>query len=167
MLKRIEAERPALVVISSASQQVDPARWQVAAAHTAQRLQAAGTRQLWVRDTPAPGFNGPRRLARARWQGHADFAEICSFDRDKVMARTRPIYDAERSGVAQLPDVRWLDLTPEICPEQRCSLWRAGRPLYSDGNHIAASWAAQQSVRFAQMLEGWPLGPAAASPPLK
>jgi len=167
MLKRIETERPALVVISSASQQVDPARWQAAAARTAQRLQAAGARQLWVRDTPAPGFNGPRCLARARWQGHADFAEVCSFDRDKVMARTRPIYDAERSGVAQLKDVRWLDLTPEICPDQRCSLWRAGRPLYSDGNHIAASWAAQQSVRFAQTLQGWPLGSADASPPLK
>ena len=167
MLRRIEAERPALVVVSSAAQQVDPAKWQAAAARTAQRLGALGTHQLWVRDTPAPGFNGPRCLARAQWQGHADFADICAFDRDKVMAKTSAIYGAERSGVAQAPGVRWLDLTPEICPDQRCSAWRAGRPLYSDGNHIAASWAAQQSVRFAQMLEGWPLGPAAAAQPVR
>ena len=119
-----------------------------------------GTHQLWIRDTPSPGFNGPLCLARARWQGHADFADICSFDRDEVMARHAAIHDAERGAVAQTRDARWLDMTSEICPVQRCTELRDGRPLYSDGNHIAASWAARASPRFELALQGWQLDPA-------
>ena len=167
MFKRIEAEHPALVVVSNAWQDVAPAQWRSAAARTAQRLAAMGTRQLWIRDTPAPGFNGPRCLARARWQGHADFEDICSFDRDQVMARTAAISDAERGAVAGIRDARWLDLTTDICPVQRCTELRDGRPLYSDGNHIAASWAAHQSPRFELALQDWQLGASPAAQPLR
>ncbi len=165
MFKRIEAEHPALVVVSSAWQNVDPAQWRSAAARTSQRLAAMGTRQLWIRDTPSPGFNGPLCLARARWQGHADFVDICSFDRDEVMAHTAALHEAERGAVAATHDARWLDLTSEICPVQRCTELRDGRPLYSDGNHIAASWAARESPRFELALQGWALeSPSAAQP---
>ncbi len=163
VFKRIEVERPALVVISSAPQEASPAQWQAATSRTAGRLAALGIRQLWIRDTPWPGFNGPRCLARAQWQGRPDMSELCAFDRDKVMAATGPLAEAERNAIAGMADVRWLDLTPAICPSERCAIWRDGHSLYSDGNHISASWAARQSERFAQALEGWPVGAAAAS----
>ena len=162
MLRRIEAERPALVVLSNASLKVDPAQWRVATARTARRLAALGTRQLWIRDTPSLGFNGPLCLARAQWQGHADFADVCSFDRDKALARTASIDDAQRSAVAEIRDARWLDMSAVICPDPRCSELRDGRALFSDGNHLAASCAERQSPRFERALEGWALEAPAA-----
>jgi peptidoglycan/LPS O-acetylase OafA/YrhL len=160
MFRRIEAERPALIVISSASQHVDPAQWRTATARTADRLAGLGAHQLWIRDTPSPGFNSPRCLARAQWQGRVNFLELCAFDRDMVMAQTGAIFEAERSALAGRPDVRWLDLTTEICPEKHCTTLRAGHPLYSDGNHVAASWVKLQSAQFTQALQGWSMGPA-------
>jgi hypothetical protein len=118
--------------------------------------------QLWIRDTPWPGLNGPRCLARAQWQGRSDMAALCAFDRDKVMASTGAIFEAERHALAGMDDVRWLDLTPLICPSERCAIWRDGHSLYSDGNHLSARWAASQSDRFAQALAGWTIGSAAA-----
>ncbi|MCK9686356.1 acyltransferase family protein [Scleromatobacter humisilvae] len=162
MLKRIEAERPALVVLSNAYQQVDAAQWKAGAASTADRLARAGARQLWIRDAPSPGYNVPRCLARAQWQGYADFSEICAFDRDKVLARSAAIFEAERSAVTASPDARLLDFTTQVCPDKQCTVWRAGHPLFSDGNHIAASWTKGQSGRIAEALQGWPLDSAAA-----
>jgi hypothetical protein len=49
-----------------------------------------------------------------------------------------------------------------VCPTERCSLLRDGRLVYSDSNHIAATWAERQSERFGQALQGWSLGSAQA-----
>ncbi len=156
------ARTDVLIIISSSPQHASAAQWREAVSLTAARLARAGVHELWVQDTPWPGFNGPSCLARAQWQGRADVAGVCAFDRDGVMAPYAMTFEAQRSAIAEFPDARSLDLTDVVCPTERCSLLRDGRLVYSDSNHIAATWAERQSERFGQALQGWSLGSAQA-----
>lgn len=38
----------------------------------------------------------------------------------------------------RLPSVRIWDPFPVLCPTERCSAARAGRPLFFDGDHLSA-----------------------------
>ena len=159
MFKRIEVERPALVVIGNSSRHAPAAQWQAAVSRSAERLDRLGVAHVWLRDTPWPGFDGPRCLARAHWQGRTDAEQLCAFDRDRVMAAAVPIFDAERAALASSSHGRTLDMTEAICAEPRCTVLRAGQLVYSDNHHITASWARRQAGRLGAALQA--LGPAA------
>jgi hypothetical protein len=50
-----------------------------------------------------------------------------------------------------------VDLTDEICPEERCSVFSDGVVRYSDRNHMSASFAASLAPALEAKLRLWAL----------
>jgi hypothetical protein len=51
------------------------------------------------------------------------------------------IYAAERAAAAGLPDVEFIDLTDELCPEDVCRSVLNGLVMYRDTHHLAGTAA--------------------------
>jgi peptidoglycan/LPS O-acetylase OafA/YrhL len=147
MLRRIVATRPAAVVLSSWDHyippdgraqdwQVSPAMWEQGLRRTYARLAAAGIRTIILRDVPRTGFDVPACLSR-----HAaglPFARDCTFDRASSLSHVA--IAAQNAAARGLP-VQLLDLNDQICDAPRCGVLRNAAIVFTDDNHLTASFS--------------------------
>jgi peptidoglycan/LPS O-acetylase OafA/YrhL len=147
MLQRIITMRPAAVVLSSWDHyippngnaedwQVSPAMWERGLRRTYSRLAAAGIHTIVLRDVPRTGFDVPACLSRRA--ARLPFARACAYDRATSLSRVA--IAAQDRAVRGLPVVL-LDLNDQICDAPRCGVVRNGAIVFTDDNHLTASFS--------------------------
>jgi peptidoglycan/LPS O-acetylase OafA/YrhL len=147
MVQRIVAERPAAVILSSwdhymptdgsrSDWQVTPEMWRNGLRRTYARLAATGIPVVVIRGTPRTWFNVPSCLSRSA--AKLPFAEDCAYDRDRSLS---PAAIAEQTSAARGLDIRFVDLNDQICAAKRCGVIRNGVVVFTDDNHLTASFS--------------------------
>jgi peptidoglycan/LPS O-acetylase OafA/YrhL len=123
---------------------VGPA-WRAGSARSFERLQASAPRIVVLRDTPRPGDDVPTCLSRNPTDEGA-----CTFPRANGTRLDEPLAAAER---AALPSVRFVDLTPVVCPDAACPVRTpTGQVIYRDRHHLTASYSAGIAGSFGDAL---------------
>lgn len=151
MFARIAALRPDMVVTSNSSGQSIPLdRWQAGFTSTIRRLQAAGAKVVYVRDTPFANFDVPTCLSRAQWRGLAP-DELCTFPLAFEEQRYSATATAEAATVRGL-GASYLDFPSEICITPNCPTERDGVIFFKDRNHITEAYAMTLAPRLEQPL---------------
>jgi hypothetical protein len=147
MLQRIVAERPAAVILSSwdhyippdgtgADWQVTPEMWRDGLRRTYERLTGAGLRVVAIKGTPRTWFDVPACLSRRA--AHVPFAAECTYDRERSLSRAAVA--AQADAARGLP-VRFVDMNDQICSAPRCGVVRNGTVVFTDDNHLTASFS--------------------------
>jgi len=164
MLRRILAMRPSAVILSSwdhyvstdgsgGDWQVTPTTWQVGLRKTYQRLTSAGLPVVVIRGTPRTWFDAPACLSRR--SAHLPFADACTYDRARSFNR---IAAAAQTEAARSLPIRFVDMNDQICASRRCSVERGGLVVFTDDNHLTATFSRSMApvlgARVASAL-GW------------
>jgi peptidoglycan/LPS O-acetylase OafA/YrhL len=109
-------------------------------------LQRAGVPVAVIGDNPGSPSDldscmarNPRHLTR------------CAFDRETALANTG--LDAQRAAALKSPGVEVIDLTPWICPVDRCPVAIGHVVIHRAGDHITATYAATLGPQIARQLE--------------
>src|SRR5215218_2827082 len=147
MLRRIVAMRPAAVVLSSWDHyipiegqaedwQVTPAMWERGLRRTYARLTAAGIRTIVIRDVPRTGFDVPACLSRSA--ARLPFSGACTYDRTASLSASAVA--AQDAALRGLP-VRLIDMNDQLCDTPRCGVVRNGVIVFTDDNHLTASFS--------------------------
>ncbi len=145
-VRRTLALRPAAVILSSwdhyvpvegraSGWEVSPDAWRRGLRQTYERLSAAGLRTVAIRGTPRTWFDVPACLSR-RAAG-APLAGDCGYDRRE--SRSAAASDAQTAAARGLP-VRLVDMNDQICATARCGVERNGTVVFTDDNHLTASF---------------------------
>jgi len=119
---------------------VSPSAWGRGLRRTYTRLAKAGVPVVAIRGTPYPGFDVPGCLSR-RAAG-LPMSDGCAYAREEALhgpARAEllaAVRDAERRG---LP-VAAIDMADAVCSSSPCSVRRDGRVVFTDDNHLTASF---------------------------
>jgi hypothetical protein len=92
----------------------------------------AGVQVISVRDTPRPGVPVPDCVAM-----HPDRLTECAMDRGPMLEEVAP----EVLAAKGLDGAHVLDLTPWICPTDRCPAVIGGMIVYRDVDHLTATYA--------------------------
>jgi hypothetical protein len=147
MLRRIIAMRPAAVVLSSWDHympldgksedwQVSPSMWERGLRRTYARLAAAGIHTIVLRDVPRTGFDAPaclsRRAARLLLAGDCTYERATSVSRIAMAAQDR--------AARGLP-VILVDMNDQVCDTPRCRVVRNGVIVFTDDNHLTATFS--------------------------
>ena len=147
MLQRIIRERPAAVILSSwdhyiamdgrsSSWQVTPEQWEAGLRRSYTRLVKAGIRVIVMRDVPKTHFDVPECLSRK--EAGLPFARPCSYPRAQSISLVG--IRAQNRAASGLP-ISFIDMNDVICPGLRCPPQQKGVVIYTDDNHITASFA--------------------------
>jgi hypothetical protein len=147
MLQRIVAMRPAAVILSSwdhyippdgagADWQVTPELWQRGLRRTYARLSAARLPVVAIRGTPRTWFDVPACLSRQA--ARLPFAADCSYDRERSLSRAAV---AAQSNAARGLPIRFIDMNDQICASDRCAVVQQGVVVFTDDNHLTATFS--------------------------
>jgi hypothetical protein len=147
MLRRIIAMRPAAVVLSSWDHympldgksedwQVSPSMWERGLRRTYARLAAEGIHTIALRDVPRTGFDVPACLSRRA--ARLPLARECTYERASSVARLAVA--AQDRAAAGLP-VILVDMNDQVCDTPRCQVVRNGAIVFTDDNHLTASFS--------------------------
>ncbi|MEO7454896.1 MAG: SGNH hydrolase domain-containing protein, partial [Gemmatimonadaceae bacterium] len=146
MLKRIIAMRPRAVILSSWDHyippdgtgddwQVTPDMWRTGLRRTYERLAAAHIPIIAIRGTPRTWFDVPSCLSRR--DAALPFAGDCFYARANAMSPAA--VKAQDDAAKGLP-VRFVDMNDLICAAPRCAPVRNGVVVFTDDNHLTASF---------------------------
>jgi peptidoglycan/LPS O-acetylase OafA/YrhL len=158
MLGRIITMRPAAVILSSwdhymprngkgSPWQVTPAVWRDGLRDTYSRLAKAGIRTVAIRGTPRTWFDVPSCLSRKA--ARLPFARNCGYDRSRALA---PLAVAAQNEAARGLPVRFVDMNDAICSTSRCPVIRNGVVMFTDDNHLTASFTRSLAPLLATRL---------------
>lgn len=159
MIRRIIAMRPTAVILSSwdhyvpmdgtvSDWQVTPEMWERGLRRTYARLSAAGIRVVALRGTPRTWFDVPSCLSRRA--ARLPFARVCEYRRNDAMsAVARAAQDRAARGL----DVAFVDMNDQICSSPRCSVMRNGIVVFTDDNHLTASFSRSVGPLIGQRLQ--------------
>ena len=153
-IRRMIALKPAVAVLSSYHEyvareagrsaardgRVSPEAWGRGLRRTYARLAGAGVPVVAIQGTPHPGFDVPACLSR-RAAG-LPMAGACMYERDEALhgpARAA-LRGAVRDVSARGLPVAVIDLAGEVCAARRCGVVRDGRVVFTDDNHLTASF---------------------------
>lgn len=147
-LQRILELRPRLTIAANASAYVrdddsdaralSASAWEAGHRRTAQVIARAGLAQALLVDPPTPGFDLPVCLSRRAAQRL--LARECDFARsDRINESAR---GAETAAFRDVPRVTLADLSSRVCPRPRCAPRAGGLVVFSDSNHLTATFAA-------------------------
>jgi peptidoglycan/LPS O-acetylase OafA/YrhL len=147
MLRRIVADRPAAVILSSwdhyippdgtgSGWQVTPEMWRRGLRRTYERLTAAGLPVVGIRGTPRTWFDVPACLSR-RAAG-LPFARPCTYERARSLSPAA--LGAQAAAARGLP-IRFVDMNDQICATSECGVVRNGVVVFTDDNHLTASFS--------------------------
>ena len=147
MVQRIIAMKPDAVILSSwdhymppsgkgSDWQVTPENWRDGLRNTYQRLAAAGIRMVAIRGTPRTWFDVPTCLSR-RAAGLL-YAKSCEYERSSAML---PLAIAAQNDAARGLPVRFIDMNDQICSTERCQVTRGKIVIFTDDNHLTASFS--------------------------
>ena len=145
-IQRLVAMRPTAAILSSWDHyvpvdgapdawQVAPDVWQRGLRRTYARLSAAGIPVATIRGTPRTWFDVPACLSR-RAAG-LPFARDCTYERRRALS---PVAAAAQTRAAHGLRVRVVDLNDRICATPRCEVRRDGVIVFTDDNHLTASF---------------------------
>jgi peptidoglycan/LPS O-acetylase OafA/YrhL len=151
----IEALRPDLVIVTSASRAVgddgeflaDMQVWEQGARDTFAALARQGVKVRFIRDTPFSDYDVPGCLAQAEWDGRTQCPTPVS-----AVALSPDVYAAEERGAQGLGNVKFLDLSDRMCGPDRCYLEAGGQVIYRDGDHLTASYSRSLAAGLFQRL---------------
>jgi hypothetical protein len=115
--------------------QVSPAAWERGLRRSYARLSAAGIPVATIRGTPRTWFDVPACLSR-RAAG-LPFAGDCTYERRRALS---PVAAAAQTRAARGLRVRVVDLNDRICATPRCHVQRDGLVVFTDDNHLTASF---------------------------
>jgi hypothetical protein len=146
MLQRIVAMRPAAVILSSwdhymppdgkgSAWQVTPEMWERGLRRTYERLTGAGIRVVALRGTPRTWFDVPSCLSRRA--ARLPFAQACEYRRDRALS---PVAIAAQDNAARGLPVAFVDMNDLICGTSPCTVIRNGVVMFTDDNHLTASF---------------------------
>lgn len=151
-INRIIELRPrAVILTSSFAYAVRLEAWREGLDRTFAAFDAAGVRVLHLRDTPRPRFDVPACLGRAAWRGGWIPSAPCIFD--KLASLDEGIYRVERQDAGRYRGVTSVDLTEHICPGSKCEGEAGPIVIYSDSNHLTASFAASLAPILGRRLD--------------
>jgi peptidoglycan/LPS O-acetylase OafA/YrhL len=147
MIRRILEMRPTAVLLSSWDHYVSinghRSDWQVTAPvwlrglrRTYARLTDAGIRTLAMRGTPRTWFDVPQCLSRR--EARLPFARECVYERDEALS-TQAVA-AQNRAARGLP-VTFIDMNDQICASRRCGVMRNGAVIFTDDNHLTATFS--------------------------
>ena len=147
MLQRIIAQRPSAIILSSwdhyipadgadADWQVTPEVWRDGLHRTYERLTATGIPVVVIRGTPRTWFDAPACLSRRA--ASLPMAKDCTYSR---AASLSPVaLRAQNDAALGLP-IRFVDMNDVICSSARCGVVRNGVVVFTDDNHLTASFS--------------------------
>jgi len=139
--------RPAAVILASWDHyippdgriedwQVTPEMWRRGLRRTYERLIAAGIETIAIRDVPRTGFDVPACLSRRA--AALPFARECVYERRASLV-PRAI-EAQGAAALRLP-VHIIDMNDQICANVRCPVVQGGVVVFTDDNHLTASFS--------------------------
>jgi peptidoglycan/LPS O-acetylase OafA/YrhL len=151
-IKRIRAERPALVVLGAARHygpqyhftMYGPA-WVSGLGVMVERLRAGGARVLVLGPVPKPGSDVPDCLSQ-----HLNDAAACTTPRASAVDAAG--IRAERAAV-QRAGGSYLDVSPWICTRSTCAVVVGNLLVYRDDNHLSTSYPAWLAPLLALELD--------------
>jgi peptidoglycan/LPS O-acetylase OafA/YrhL len=154
-MQDIENLHPDLVLLSSASRHpgaggkmtVDMNVWEQGARDTFATLATQGVKVRFIRDTPTTNFDVTGCLAQAEWDGYARCEGSLPAE-----ALSPEVYAAEVKAAEDLREVKFLDLSDQMCGSDRCYLEVRGQVIYRDGDHLTASFSRSLAPVFLQRL---------------
>lgn len=148
MLSRIVAQRPRAVILSSFDaymkidggdeheSQVSEEAWTEGLRRTYARFDKAGIPVIVIRGTPRVPFDVPSCLSRK--EDHLFMATECTFTLDRAfIARARQAQDVAARGL----NVKFVDMMDQVCGGKSCATMRGGLVMFTDDNHLTASFA--------------------------
>ena len=158
MLRRIVAMRPAAVVLSSWDHyispdgtsedwQVTPSMWERGLRRTYARLTGAGIHTIVLRDVPRTGFDVPACLSRRA--ADLPFSRACDYDRATSVSR---VAIAAQDRAARGLPVRIVDMNDQLCDSPRCQVVRNGAVVFTDDNHLTATFSRSIAPVLGQRL---------------
>lgn len=142
-IDEIEALHPDLVIVTSASRAVEADGkllvgmqvWEQGARDTFSALARQGVKVRFIRDPPFADYDVPDCLAQAEWDGRTQ----CPAPLPAV-ALSPGVYAAEERGAQGLGNVKFIDLSDQMCGPDRCYLEVGGQIVYRDEDHLTASF---------------------------
>jgi peptidoglycan/LPS O-acetylase OafA/YrhL len=147
MVKQIIALHPAAVILSSwdhyippdgtgSDWQVTPEMWRTGLRRTYSRLSVAKIPTIVIRGTPRTWFDVPSCLSRRA--AHLPFARPCEYDRARSLS---PVAVAAQNEAARGLPIGFVDMNDQICASPRCGVVRNGVVVFTDDNHLTASFS--------------------------
>jgi hypothetical protein len=159
-MRRLAAARPRAVILSNADyyMEAEPGQafrlpestWTEGLRRTYARLDRMGIQVLVVRDVPWVPFDVPSCLSRRA--ARLPRATDCRFAPDQgFIARARRAQDQAARG---LP-VRFIDMNDQVCGagSARCETERGGMVLYTDDDHLTATFYRSLGPVIGERLE--------------
>ena len=137
---------------------ISPVAWERGLRSTYARLAGAGVPVVAIRGTPYPGFDVPACLSRRA--ARLPMANGCQYVRDEALHRSARAaqHAAVRDVSARGLPVAAIDMAGEVCSARECGVMRSGRVVFTDGNHLTASFtrlaAGAVSARLDAALAG-------------
>jgi hypothetical protein len=128
--------------------QVTPDLWEKGLRRTYQRMTAAHIPTIAIRGTPRTWFDVPACLSRQA--AHLPLARRCEYTRTDAIsgvART-----AQTNAARGLP-VAFVDMNDVICPTQTCGVVRNGTVIFTDDNHLTATFSRSVAPELASRID--------------
>jgi peptidoglycan/LPS O-acetylase OafA/YrhL len=159
MVQRIIAMRPTAAILSSwdhympvngegSDWQVTPDIWRRGLRRTYERLSNAGVPVLAIRGTPRTWFDVPACLSRRA--ARLLLAQDCRYDRAGSLSKVAA--DAQTEAARGL-NVSFLDMNDQICATATCEVVRNGIIVFTDDNHLTASFSRSVAPVLGARLE--------------
>ncbi len=159
MLRRIIAMRPTAAILSSwdhylpvdgkgSDWQVTPDMWRRGLRRTYERLSTAGVPVIAIRGTPRTWFDVPACLSRRAaglLRSHA-----CEFELAGSLSKVAT--DAQTEAARGL-HVGFVDMNDQICDSARCAVVKNGVIIFTDDNHLTASFSRSVGPVLGERLE--------------
>jgi peptidoglycan/LPS O-acetylase OafA/YrhL len=154
-------QKPSLVILSHADHYmkgsfdsefsdylVSPETWAEANRWTYKKLASAGIRVVVLRDVPLVPFDVPSCLSRR--EANLLFAGDCTFTpNESFITQARLVQNLAAFGL----DIRFVDMNDQVCPMSQCTTMRGGVVLYTDDDHITATFAESLSDVLGQRID--------------
>ena len=156
-MRRLAAAPPRAVILSNADYYmaaepigISETVWIQGLRRTYARLEQMGIDVVVLRDVPLVPFDVPSCLSRRA--ARLPLATDCRFAPDLAfMARAHRAQDRAARGL----EVRFIDMNDQVCtdPSARCETERGGMVLYTDDDHLTASFSRALSPVLGERLE--------------
>jgi hypothetical protein len=127
--------------------QVHESAWTEGLRRTYSRFSHAGIPVIVIRGTPRVPFDVPACLSRRA--ARLPFATDCTYALDRAfMARARRAQEHAAQGL----NVTFVDMQDQVCGTARCDTFRDGTVLFTDDNHLTATFSRSMGTVLGERL---------------
>ena len=163
-VRRLIATKPTFAVLSSWDEyvardgessdgRVSPTAWGRGLRRTYARLASSGIPVIAIRGTPRTGFDVPACLSRRA--ARLPMAGSCEYERDEALhqAARAEHRAAVRDVAARGLPVAGVDPADGVCASARCRVVREGVVMFTDDNHLTASFTRARAHALGEQIE--------------